>query len=441
MVEEVDLVVVGGKIISSASNIIDDGAIAVKGGKIIDIGKVDKILDKYKALEILDRKDSIVLPAFVDCHVHTQQYFLRSVINDKLLPMPPLWTEVLIPFEKKLSREEAYYSSLFSLMKMIKNGVAYFLEAGAPYPDELYNALNTLKASGIITMATYNVYKGEKYDHKQILNETERLLKNYGKDVVWCSIRQIMMASKELIEGLVELCEKDNTGITYHLGEYQGEVDFSLTNYGKRPLEAVDSLGVTKIKPTVIAHGVYLSDTEQELAKNRGISVSWSPTSDSILMGNHWLSFNAHRVNFCIGSDGGALSTLDLLVEAKIARSVGKALSVGLVYDKSTPTSTELFSALTENAGIALNKKIGKLEPGYIANMITINPENILPAIDVIEGIISFATGNDVRDVIVEGKIVLKDRKFVTINEQEVYEKVNDSIVPSIKDKVLELIK
>ncbi len=441
MVEEVDLIVVGGKVVSSASNIIDDGAIAVKEGKIIDIGKVDKILAKYKAFEILDRKDSIVLPAFTDCHVHTQQYFLRSVINDKLLPMPPLWTEVLIPFEKKLSREEAYYSSLFSLMKMIKNGVAYFLEAGAPYPDELYSALKTLKASGIITMATYDVYKGEKYDNKQILNETERLLRNYGKDVVWCSIRQIMMASKELIEGLVELCKEANTGITYHLGEYQGEVDFSLTNYGKRPLEALDSLGVTKVKPTVIAHGVYLSDAEQELAKDRGISVSWSPTSDSLLMGDHWLAFNSHRVNFCIGSDGGALSTLDLLIEAKIARSVGKALSVGLVYDKSTPTSTELFSALTENAGVALNRKIGKLEPGYIANIITISPENILPGIDVIEGIISFATGNDVRDVIVEGKIVLKDRRFVTINEQEVYEKVNDSIVPSIKDKVIELIK
>ncbi|MBP1358213.1 MAG: amidohydrolase family protein [Sulfolobus sp.] len=442
MANEVDLILVGGKVILSSSTIINNGAVVIKGNKIVDVGNMDKIIERYKAMEILDRKDSIILPGFTDCHVHTQQMFLRSVINDKLLPMPPLWTEVLIPFEKKLTEEEAYYSSLFSLIQMIKSGVTYFLEAGAPYPEPLAKAILDISGSGIVTKATYDIYKGEKYDVKEIINATKALIEKYKENEhvdVWCSIRQLMMVSDELISNLRELCV--DRGITYHLGEYQGEVDFSLTKYGMRPLEAMDALKITNIKPTVIAHGVYLSTEEQRLAKERNLSISWSPTSDSILMGNHWLAFNQYNVNFCLGSDGGALSTLDLLIEAKIARGVGKSLSVSLVYDKASLTSKALFSALTENAGIALNKKIGKIEPGYIANLITMDVRNLIPLIDPIEGIISFATGADVKDVIINGKVVIKDRKFLTINELDIMQRVNDNILSRVKDKIVELIK
>ncbi|MEM4436740.1 MAG: hypothetical protein QXO22_07335, partial [Thermosphaera sp.] len=100
--EDVDVVVYGKYVITldQADRVISRGAVVVKDGVIIDVGYEGDILSMYKAEEVIDRRNHVVIPGLVDCHTHTQQYLLRSAINDWMLQLPPVWTKILVPFEK-----------------------------------------------------------------------------------------------------------------------------------------------------------------------------------------------------------------------------------------------------------------------------------------------------------------------------------------------------
>ena len=325
--ERVDLVLKAKYVvIPEPLRVIVDGAIAIDDGVVIDIGREGDIVEKYRGEEVVERKRHAVLPGFVDGHVHTQQLFLRTAIGDQELQLPHIWTELLIPFEETLSKEQAYLSSLSSILQMIRYGTTYFIEAGAPYPEELVKAMRETGIKGVVTLSSFNIYKDQVLDPRRIVGETEDLIKKYhgldGRIYVWASIREIMMATQDLIEELRDLARKYGTGITYHLGEYQGEVDYSLVKYGMRPLEYYDKIGLTTIKPTVIAHGVFFSDREVDIVRSRGLTVAWCPTVDSIYMAPHWIAFkHLGKTPFILCSDGGAFSNLDLLYEVKIARA------------------------------------------------------------------------------------------------------------------------
>ncbi len=149
-----------------------------------------------------------------------------------------------------------------------------------------------LGLGGVVTPSTFNVRDNEVIDAKEVMRRVEELLPEAGGRVrVWCSIRQVMMVTEDLLLNLRDLCLSKGLGITYHLGEYQGEIDHTLTKHGTRPpLEVLDRLGLTSIKPTVIAHAVYLSNRERAIVRDRGLGIAWCPTVDSLIMGGpHWL--------------------------------------------------------------------------------------------------------------------------------------------------------
>jgi len=446
MAEPVDMIIKTRFLIKSFdSQPMENIAIAINRDRIIDVDKVDKILNRYRADIVIDRNHHVLLPGFLDCHTHTQQILLRSSISDYLLQLPPIWVEYLIPFEKRLSKDLAYISSLLSVASMARNGTIYFIEAGAPYPEELIRAINDIGIKGIVTYATYDIYKDEVYDSREILYRFENMIRNY-RDMdrirVWGSIRQIMMISKELLEGVRDICKKYGVGLTMHLDEYQGEVDFTLSRYGLRPLEIVDKMGLTDIKPFVIAHGVYMSEREVSIAESRGIHICWCPTVDSILMGFHWLGIRSNNIKFGIGSDGGAFTSLDLLHEIKIARSLSKALSITLTYDKIGLDSKKLLRALTGYTEEIFNDNVGRIDKGYKADFITIDLKRFstIPFYDPIETIIAFSEGIDIYDVIVNGEFIVREGRLIRIDEKELIEKII-TILPELSELLNEIKK
>ena len=437
--ERVDLVLKAKYIVVPwDSRVIVDGAIAVDHGKVVGIGREDEVTSKYRGEEVIERRHHVVLPGFIDGHVHTQQLFLRTSISDYDLQLPHIWTEVLIPFEKMLSREEAYLSSLSSILQMIRYGVTFFIEACAPYPEELVKAIKETGVKGVVTLASYDIYKEETIDYREIVRRTEDLIRKYhrpGDNVyVWVSIREIMMSTPELLEALRDLALKYKTGITYHLGEYQGEVDYSLLKYGRRPLEYFEEIGLTMIKPTVIAHGVFFSDHEIEIVRSRGLVIAWCPTIDSIYMAPHWLAYKYPRYeNYVLCSDGGGFSKLDLLHEAKIAKTISKTINTTLVYDKTSLDSYSLLKALTNWKTIISVKELP-------ADLVVIDLEKPLPQPihSPVEAIIDFVEGENVNDVLVNGKFLLRNKQYTKIDIEKINTKIRN-IIPELEEKIREL--
>lgn len=447
--DHVDKIITGKHVVTldEFNRVIPRGAIAVKDGVIVDVGTIDEIRTKYKSEEVIERKHHLITPGFIDCHTHTQQYLLRSAVNDEMLQLPPIWTKVLVPFERVMSEDLARISSQASIVNMLKNGVTYFIEAGAPYPEVLAETVIESGIKGAVSLATYNVLEGEVWDSTEVLKRIEALSRMYsGKAInlrVWMSIRQVMMATEDLIEAVIELAEKHDTGLTLHLAEYQGEVDYTLGKHGKRPLEYMLNKGLGNIKPVVIAHGVYLSPREVELVKKHDIGVCWCPTIDSWIMGVHWSSLvNAHDVKLGLGSDGGVWNKLDLLHEVKVAKAVGKAVANAIAYYKSGLDSQTLMNALTGARGLIVGERTGRIEKGYAADIVVLNTRSIsaLPVHNPVDLIVNYLEGETVTDVFINGKQVVENGYVLTLNEEKIVEKILD-IEDEVKRLFIELKK
>jgi Cytosine deaminase and related metal-dependent hydrolases len=208
--------------------------------------------------------------------------------------------------------------------------------------------------------------------------------------------------------------------------------------YGKRPLEVFDELGLTGIKPTVIAHGVYLSIRERGIIKERGLGTAWCPTVDSIYMGPHWLPLFSDYM-FSIGSDGGGFTDLDLFHEARVARAVGKALTISINYDKSSFNTITLMRALTGWGGRLINDNVGVIRPGYRADLVTLRLDDprILPIHDPMETVITALSGREINDVLVNGEFIVNNSNLVKVDEVELINKIYDA-TPTITDKLKE---
>ena len=440
----VDLIIKAKYLITMGSKgEITKGAIAIRNDTIVDVGSEDYILSKYRGEVVHEYPEHIAIPGLVDCHVHTQQLFLRSSITDYELQLPPIWTKYLIPFEKMLSRDLAHLSSLVSLMNMVKNGITFFVEAGAPYPEEVVKAAERIGVKGVVTASTFDVMNGEVYDIKEVLSNTLKLLKLRAKRIsIWCSIRQLMMCSEELIRRVAELCRKYGIGLTLHLAEYQGEIDYCLSKYGLRPLEYLEKLGLTNIRPFIAAHALYLSPNEIDIVRKKSLGICWCPTVDAYLMGYHWLSLYADNVLFGIGSDGGAFSTLDLLHEAKIAKALGKAFATSFLYTKSVLNSETILRALTGQGGSLINNSIGKIERNYKADIVIINAKKLqhIPLYNPIEALVNFTEGSFTEAIYINGDRIVNQGVITTINEDEVVEKLYN-VLPSLNTIIEELKK
>ena len=443
MKEEVDLIIKAKYVVTlGPKGNITRGAIAISNGSIVDVGSESYILSKYKSEDIHEYKYHMIVPGFVDCHTHTQQLLLRTSIDDKDLELPPIWTKYLIPFENMISEQEAYISSLISLMNMVKLGTTTFIEAGAPYPDQLVRAINEIGIRGYVSASTLNVLEDVEVSADKVLEKTLNLLKERrrGDVEVLFSIRQLMMVTEDLIDKVRKLCSEYRTGITMHLAEYQCEVDFCLNRYGMRPLEFLDYKKLTGIKPFIAAHAVFLSREEIEIVMSKGLGICWCPTVDSYLMGNHWLGIYYDKVVFGFGSDGGAFTNLDLLHESKVARALTKSFISSLLYSKKAMDSKTVLTALTGNKGKLLGIPIGCIDKGFKADLVVIRTDimKYIPIYNPINAIVNFIEGECIEHVYINGRKVVDSKKITTIDEELILNKFLD-IIPNLENLVKEL--
>jgi len=447
--EEADLIVYGKYVVTldHADRVIPRGAVVVRDGVIVDVGREEDIRGKYSAVEVVERRDHVVIPGLVDCHTHTQQYLLRSAVSDEMLQLPPVWTKVLVPFERVMGEDLARLSSEASIINMLKNGITCFVEAGAPHPEVLAEEVLVSGIRGVVTYATYDIAEERVAEPDEVLDRVERLYRRYsgrGQNLrVWASLRQAMMVSEELLDRVIEFSKRNSLGLTLHLGEYQGEVDYTLAKYGLRPLEYLIRHGLERISPVVIAHGVYFSPKEARILREHGFGLCWCPSIDSWLMGIHWVGLTDTKdLKLGIGSDGGAWGRLDLLHEAKIAKALSKAVSTSITYFKAGLDSKTLLKVLTGSSGTLVGDKIGRLEEGYAADIVVLNMKDVknMPVHDPLNTIVNYLEGDSVTDVIVGGKLLVENGRVKTIDEEKVLRELLNR-EEEIKERFTELAK
>jgi 5-methylthioadenosine/S-adenosylhomocysteine deaminase len=429
---EADLLITGAQVVAfdSAATEIRDGSIAIVGNTIVWIGPRTEGAGRFSAKQTIDAGGLIAMPGFVDAHVHTAQQFLHgklSAVRRRGELKNPVWSRYLIPFESGLEPEDVYCSGLAAYASMISGGTTCFLEAGGPFPDEMGRAADEIGIRGRIALSTMDmddsIPPGSRFTTSEALKKNEELVQrwqNHPRVNAWLSLRQIMVNTTELTREMSGLAKQIDTPIHTHLAEGTYEVDYAISKWGLRPAEYMESIGALH-GHVHAAHSVLLSLNELDLYQSRDVSACHCAFNNYTMGAPRVLEMLHRGIRMGLGTDGAATrGSLDMF-EVVHAATVGQQAVGGTPYHVAPPITHEqmLRAAIRGGAQAArLESRIGSLEAGKLADLILVESTSPaqFPDYDPMITLAESTVGPNVRTVIIDGRVVMKDRVLLTVD-------------------------
>jgi 5-methylthioadenosine/S-adenosylhomocysteine deaminase len=415
-----------------------DAALAVEGSRIVALDRASKVRSEYRASTVLDGRGRVALPGLVDAHTHVCQQLLRGRITDE---PPMIWVKFLVPYESQLAPEDVYWSAMLSGVEMIKAGITSFADAGGCHMREAARAVQTLGLRACIARSTMDsaefVPDTMKDTTTGAIQKTEALFDDWhgkgdGRIRIWFALRQVMTSTPALVKGIAASARERGTGVHIHLAEHLREVEHCVVNYQLRPAEWLDSLGF--LGPDVLAaHSVVLSDREVKLVVERGTMPVHCPRSN---LNSHGFPktplFLALGSPIGLGTDGASGGKIDLFAEGRLLKSAIQA-SRGLPINDATVVPVEAILRMATQGGaraLMMQDDVGTLAVGKKADVILIDQTapHMSPTHHLLRTLVMCATPHDVQDVIVNGRVLMRDRMLAEIDEQEVIRKAAEHL-------------
>jgi 5-methylthioadenosine/S-adenosylhomocysteine deaminase len=437
---DIDLLITGAEVLAfnDANAVLRDGAIAIAGNQIVWIGKSGEAAKRFQAKDTLQANGMIAMPGLVDCHVHTAQQFLRgklASLGNMGNLREPIWKRYLIPFESGLEPEDVYCSGLSAYASMISCGTTCFLEAGGPSPDEMGRAAAEIGIRGRIAMSTMDIDEtlpaGFRLSTSEALQRSEVLVKRWEKHPrvnAWLALRQIIVNSEKLRLDMDALARQLDTHIHTHLCEGTYEVEYTIDQFGARPAEYLNAIGVLNDR-LHCAHSVLMSHKEIDLYAANDVSSCHCAMNNFIIGAPHLFELVRRNVRVGLGTDGAATrGTLDLFQVAHYA-VLGQQILDGTPLHGSAPmTYVDMLRQVVRGGARAarLETQIGSLETGKLADIILIGTGDYdqYPMYDPVITAAEQTVGRDVQTVIIDGRIVMKDRQLLTVDLGPMRERV-----------------
>jgi 5-methylthioadenosine/S-adenosylhomocysteine deaminase len=403
--------------------VIEHGAVAVKGTKILDIGTHDTISKNYTAKHVISGEGKLLLPGLINTHTHAPMVYFRGMADD--LPLNEWLNEHIWPAENRwFSPEFIFDATELACLEMVKGGVTAYHDMYF-YEDAAAAATKKIGMRGVLGTGILDFQTVFAKDARDYLNKAEQFALDWkGDELITPSIapHAIYTCSTETLKKSKALAEKLQVPLHIHLSETQGEVHDVMTRYRKRPVEYLESLGF--LDETVLAaHCVWIEDNEIELLAKRKVGVSHCMESNLKLASGFApiVTMLTEGVKVTFGTDGAASNNdLNILSEMSVTAKVHKALS-----DNPTVLNakTTLLMATRWGADVlGLGKKIGCFQKGKRADMITLNLKkpHLTPLYNVYSHIVYAAMASDVETVMINGTVVVNEGKLCTADEEEI---------------------
>ena len=399
-------------------------SIAISNGKILEIG--NNLEQKYDAKQIIDATDKIVMPGFVNTHSHVAMSYFKGLADD--LPLQEWLSKHIWPIESKfLSTEFVKDAALHGCAEMIKNGITTFSDMyffGDQTAESAERAgIRAILGEGVLDFPVVN-YQNADEIFAYIRNMHEKYKKSELIDFA-VAPHAIYTCGKENLIKAKDLAQELGILLHIHLSETKQEVQDCLNKTGLRPVEYLDSIGFFEGN-VVAAHALWLDENEQRILAKNNCSIAIN-TSSNLKLASGITSFKSyieHGVNLSIGTDGvAANNNLCFLQEISLLAKLQKALN----NDPTIFPAKEMIQIATIGGAKALNKsdQIGSIKVGKKADIILIDINNIeaQPIYDPYSHLVYSLTSEQIKDVIINGKMIMNDRKLINIDENELIEK------------------
>ena len=421
----VDLIVRGGSVVTmdAQGRVLENGAVAVRDGKIIAVGNSDEIARRYSAQQVIDASGKAVIPGLINTHTHAPMALFRGIADD--LDLNEWLTKYIFPAEAKNVNEGFVRAGTrLALAEMIRGGTTTYCDM---YYFEDAIADETAKAGmrGVLGETIIRFPVADNKTPEDAMRYAERFVNK------WKNSRLIVPAlaphapytlTEEHLRAIRALGDKLNAPVLIHVAETRKEVEDITKEQGLRPVEYLARINFLN-KRTIAAHVVFAQPNEIDLLKQFGVGVAHNPQSNMKLASGvapvPQMLLNDLSVG--LGTDGAASNNdLDMWEEMDTAAKLHK-VSTG---DPKVVSAVQAFEMATIRGARALHleKEIGSLETGKRADIVVVDIDDLhqIPMYNIYSHLVYATKANDVRSVVIEGKPIMLDRRLLTLDEKAI---------------------
>ncbi|MEK4294247.1 N-ethylammeline chlorohydrolase [Paenibacillus odorifer] len=402
------------------------GYMTIEDDLITYIGKEEPLMEDD--VQVVDGSRLLFMPGLVNTHGHAAMSLLRGYGDDLALQV---WLqEKMWPMEAKFTGEDVYWGTSLSVLEMLKGGTTTFLDMY----DHMDRVAEVVELSGIRSVLMRGVIglcPEEVQNHK--LAEAISFARNWhgkadGRITTMISPHAPYTCPPDFFVKFVQAAHDLDLPMHTHMSETKREVEQNVVDYGLRPVAHLEKLGMFT-RPSIVAHGVHLNDEEIEILARHDVGVSHNPGSNLKLASGvaRVTDLLKAGVKVSLGTDGAASNNnLDMFEEMRLAALIHKGVS----GDPTAVPAPEALRIATEYGAksIFLND-VGRLAVGMKADFIAIDIDqpHLLPHTDLLSHAVYSASAKDVEHVWVNGKQVVKHGECITLDEEAIRRKAQES--------------
>jgi 5-methylthioadenosine/S-adenosylhomocysteine deaminase len=419
---DVDLIIAGRYLVANSQDVQEQKniSVAVAGERIVEIGP--DLAKKYPQAQCIYHAHGLIMPGLVNSHTHAAMSCFRGLADD--LPLMEWLQEHIFPREAQLTSEIVYQSTLLSLCEMIKSGTTSFNDMYLFVKD----VARATAESGMRAWLGEVLYDFPSPNYGELENGfayTEELFEQYAtNDLITMTVNphSVYTCSPALLERLATQAEEKDTLYHIHLSENQEELKTCADQHQCSPVQHLENLGLLNQR-VVAAHGVMLTEKEITLLAERKVKIAHCPESNMKLASGvaPIPALLKQAVTVGLGTDGSASNNdVDMFGEMNSAAKIHKAVQM----DPTVMSATETLHAATQGGAALLGAEteIGSLAVGKKADLIMLdmNQPHLTPLYNPVSHLVYAAGGNDVIHSIINGQVVMQDRKITTLNEEAI---------------------
>jgi 5-methylthioadenosine/S-adenosylhomocysteine deaminase len=428
---EVDIIISGGRVLTVDENdsIIRDGAVAIDGNTIVGVGGSEELAARFSGRRVIDASDCLVMPGLINGHTHAAMTCFRGLADD--MELMDWLNNYIFPAEaRNVDPELAYWGSLLACAEMIKSGTTTFSDMYI-FEDETARAAKEAGMRCLLGEVLFDFPSPNSKTPEEGLAYTRMLIEKWMDDPlvnIMVEPHSLYTCSPSLLRAAKELADHYQVPFATHLLENKGEVKQLEEQLGTRATAFLMDIGCLDER-FVAFHCVCMDEEDMQIFADHGCKVVHNPESNmKLASGVAPVSrMLRHGVVVGIGTDGCASNNnLDMIQEMDTAAKLGKVAGCDPTV-MPAPAVTRM--ATREGARVlGLDTLVGAVKPGMKADIIVIdlNRPHLTPLYNEYSTLVYAASGSDVITSIINGRIVMEDRRLLTIDEREVMERVNE---------------
>ncbi len=429
--ERVDLLVSGGVLVTmdGTRRVLEEGAVAIRGERIVAVGTAADLAAHYGARRRIDARDEIILPGLINTHNHAPMTLLRGIADD--LELKDWLQKYIFPAEtRNVSREFVEWGTALACLEMIHSGPTTYADMYY-FEDRVAEVTARAGMRGILGETIIQFPVADNKSPEEALVYTEKFIRRWhGHALIIPAVAPHAPYSNSAatLRACKALADRYGVPMLMHVSETRDEVSEIREKYGTTSTKWLNQLGVLGAS-VLFAHGVWLTDEDLTIVKQHGVSVSHNPESNMKLASGtapvpRMLALGIH---VGLGTDGApSNNNLDMFEAMDFAAKLHK-LSTWNPAVLPAPVVLEM-ATIGGARSLGIGKEVGSIEPGKLADLILVdtNSAHALPLYNVYSQLVYDLKGADVRTSIINGKIVMLNRRVLTLDERQILQKARE---------------